>query len=91
MAEMNRSVHKYPFVIQDEVTMLLPRGAKIVLVETQNGQAMMWCEVLPGFPMVPRNFRIYGTGMIIRSDCAHVASFQDDVFVWHLYEVINRD
>ena len=87
-----RKVFKYPFPTDDYFMILMPEGAKILLVEPQGSidpsiGAYLWAEVDTGAPPVPRYFRLYGTGHVIENDnLVHVASYQHSRFVWHLYE-----
>jgi hypothetical protein len=86
------TIYKYPFNVKDALTIELPQGAQILLVECQGGQPCLWAKVDPDARTVPRFFRIYGTGHPIDpfGSPKHIASFQQQVFVWHLFEVTYR-
>lgn len=83
------TVYKYPFEIADQVTIDLPKGARILKVETQGGQPCLWALVDTDQKRVPKNFLIFGTGhqmdrgMLMVGE--HVATFQQGPFVWHMF------
>jgi len=81
------TVYKYPFRIDDDVSIAMPVGAKILLVDVQNGIPTIWAQVPPQAVMSLRRFRVIGTGHPFDPDrLTHVASFQQPPFVWHLFE-----
>ena len=75
------SVYKFPFQVDDSVTLELPRGAKVLKVDLMGGDPCMWALVDrtraeerdtigdQGEQMVDsefRTFRIAGTGHVIK-------------------------
>lgn len=82
-------VYKYQFTVNDDVEIDMPQGAKILLVECQDGEPCIWAQVDPTNANQRRYFRAYGTGHPIdwTQSPKHVASFQQPPYVWHLYEV----
>ena len=81
------TIYKYPFAIQDYVSLQLLRSAKILKVEYQEGIPCLWAAVNTDQPLVENKFRIFGTGHEIpRYIGGHVATFQQKTFVWHMFE-----
>jgi len=65
-----KAVFKYPMVPRDEVTMLLPKGAEILTIQTQGETPCLWALVDPEQQDEPRRFRIAGTGHPINGGLA---------------------
>lgn len=64
-SEHHYAVYKYPFLVADEVTLQLPKGARILHVAQQplaSGDLQLWAHVDKRAELVPRRLRIYGTG-----------------------------
>lgn len=52
----------------------------------------IWVEVGNFHPhLVTRRFQIFGTGHTIPAGSAHLVSQLDEIFVWHLYEIIETE
>ncbi len=81
------TVHKFPFLITDATAIDMPIGAEILLVECQNQQPCIWAKVDNKAKTEKRMFVITGTGHEVPGHCKHVASFQQGMFVWHLWEI----
>ena len=84
------TIYKYPFAVNDEVTILMPDGAKILHVDCQAGLPCVWAMVDPNKPEVPQHFYIFGTGHLIPELFGHdnhVATFQQGPFVWHMFGI----
>jgi hypothetical protein len=86
----NRVVHKYvldPY--KTEQSIKFPFAGTVLLVERQHtGFLAIWVEVDADNPppRLPSNFKIVGTGhQEIKPNDLHVTSWQDGMFVWHLY------
>ena len=80
-----RTIYKYPMPEYYSLISLDPLG-KVILVDMQNEVPTMWVELDPDAKGVSREFAIIGTGREVPDDAQHRGSFQDGVFVWHLYE-----
>ena len=82
------TVHKYPFTIQDEILILMPEGAEVLLVECQSYVPCIWVKVkVKSDKSVERRFFITGTGHpTVKPSYKHVASFQQTPYVWHIWE-----
>lgn len=86
------TVYKYPLLKGSQVCVGLPKGAKILTVQVQNGVPHIWALVNPENPLVERFFRLAGTGCSIeehKDDLHYVGTFQ--LFkgrkIYHLFEV----
>ncbi len=84
-------VYKYPFAIDDEIAIKMPFAATILLVEAQYGVPTIWALVQPEAAETIRRFRIVGTGHPFdETNLRHVASFQEEPFVWHMFEDVGK-
>lgn len=85
-----KTIYKYPFPIDDKFTINLPVGAVVLAAQMQGQQPCLWAEVDTDRPVLPRAFRLFGTGHPMPSgpadDLRFAATFQMGPFVWHLYE-----
>lgn len=87
-----KTIHKFPFDVDDRLTILMPIGATILHVACQDGRPCLWALVdTESTPTHFRRFRIFGTGHSIPDDTAefrlvYLATFQKPPFVWHLFE-----
>ena len=82
-------IYKYPVPITDEFSLTMPRDAKILTLQLQQGMATMWALVDLSHAPETRRFRIFGTGVPL--DCVglvYIGTFQANAFVWHLFEVV---
>lgn len=88
-----KTVWKFPFTLQDNVTIRMPAQARILHAEVQGETPCLWALVDPGGPADIRHFRIIGTGHPIpdvdMEQLSFVTTFQQAPFVWHLFEVRN--
>ena len=88
---MSHTIYKYPFRIDDAVTLLLPVNAKVLRVAAQNGIPTMWMLHNTNTEVVTaRTFRVYGTGHEILDieSLIYVGTFELNRFVWHVFEEI---
>lgn len=80
-----------------EQTLELPRDARILCVQNQSNQIMIWYEVgvgvRDGKPLCEyekRVFGVYGTGHIIkppRGNRTYLGTVQIGEFVWHVFHL----
>jgi len=83
------TVWKFPFVITGEFKLDMPEFAIVKYVACQGGVPCLWAEVNSENKTVERTFYIVGTGHPFpNSYLKHIATFMQDVFVWHLYEEV---
>lgn len=82
-----KTVYKYPFPVSDKVSFFAPMGP-VLMVAMQGDQPCLWIDIFTEHEKVLRTFHVFGTGHEIPDSPAlkHVGSFQQDVFVWHVYE-----
>lgn len=66
-----KKVYKYPFEITDEQTIEMPKGAKILTAQVQQGTPTIWALVDPAESQTESvNIRTHGTGHSIPdSEC----------------------
>lgn len=84
---MKHRIWKYTFEIADSFFLSLPAGARILHAECQQGAPTLWALVDPDAELRARKFRIIGTGHPIdQKGLTHIATFQQQPFVWHLFE-----
>lgn len=85
-------IHKYPCPIKDDFTLPMPATAQVLDVQISNpGSAFMWVKLDPALPNVDRHFVLFGTGSPIpdiSGKYLYVGTFQDRIWVWHLFEVV---
>lgn len=85
------TIWKYEIQADDETTLHLPKGAKPLSVQVQNGQPCLWCLVDDQESIYEtRRFRLIGTGQpITDSGLVFLGTFQlyGGSFVGHLFEL----
>ncbi len=86
-------VFKYPIPTKDSFSLLLPKEAKILAVQTQKNNPCIWALVDTNAPNETRRFRLAGTGHPIdenMDDLNYIGTFQmlDGVLIWHLFEIL---
>lgn len=86
-----KRVYKYPLDIQDEVVVFMPKGARVLSVQVQNGSPCIWAAVDQNEPLEERWFRIAGTGHPIQDDVVDgfIGTIQlyDGKLVFHIFEM----
>lgn len=86
-----RTVHKYEVPINDLVTLTLPCVHELLHFGNQHDVPTLWALVDPESALMMRQFRLAGTGHIIREqNVRHVgtAQFGDVALVFHLFEIL---
>jgi hypothetical protein len=73
---MSKMVFKYPFRIQDEITLQMPVGAIPLHVAMQQSIPTMWALVDPMIAIVPHRFLVRGTGHEIAETVHHIGTLQ---------------
>lgn len=71
-------VYKYPLVVTDRQLVKMPKEAKILTVQVQNGEPQMWALVNPDNETEEVPIRIHGTGHNIpdADRLAYIGTFQ---------------
>ena len=85
-------IWKFGLTLDGDVqTIYMPRGARLLTIQTQGGEPQLWALCAEGVQTVPRTFATYGTGHPIpdRSADSYVGTYQsnDGAGVWHVFEV----
>lgn len=68
----------------------LPKGAKPISIQAQNGTPFMWSIVDPDMPRVDKSFHIAGTGHELPENIGNfVGTFlvESDTLVFHVFEL----
>ncbi len=85
-----KTIYKYP-VSFGEFTQRMPKGAKVLSVQEQNGGIQMWALVDPPAPLEERRFILAGTGHLLPDDAEQrfVGTLQQagGALVWHLFDL----
>ena len=79
-----------PFPGPDVFEIEMPQHAEVLTVQVQHGELQMWAYCNPSFALVPRHFRIAGTGHPITDEIQkYVSTFQiaGGILVFHVFEV----
>lgn len=91
------TIWKYPVPIQDAFSLNMPQGARILSVQTQRGEPVLWAWVYPEEPLVERRFFLVGTGHPMSDDISLFSLFYVGTFqvaagslVFHLFEVLDE-
>ena len=86
-----KKIWKFEIHADDLFTITLPKGAKPLSVQEQNGQAQLWCLCDPKETVYEdRKFRLAGTGHpITEENLDFIGTFQllGGRLVLHLFEV----
>jgi hypothetical protein len=84
-----RRIFKYDLAVTGTQMIMMPRHAKVLSVQDQNGRLCVWAKVDPHAPAdVRRRFVIVGTGHnlpIEMDSLTYLASVQQGAFVWHVF------
>lgn len=88
-------IWKYELELTDQQIISLPKGAKILTLQTQRKdegeepRPFIWAEVNPEAPQEERVFCTLGTGKNIPTaffeQTDYVGTYQQEPFVWHVY------
>jgi len=85
-----RTIYKYEIEITDRFTIDMPRNATPFACQVQQGKPQMWAIVNPEAPIVPKHFRLIGTGhpILNPNDLRYIGTFpmSEVKLVWHLFE-----
>lgn len=85
------TIRKYPLPIQDEIPIRMPKGARLLSVQTQRDAACLWAMVDPQAPETTRRLALRGTGHDVDglALAPFVGTFQLDggAFVGHVFDL----
>lgn len=72
-------IYKYALEANEDTTIMLPKGARVLTVQTQRGEPQLWILInKDGARIQNRTFRIVGTGRPIEdpNTMRYVGTFQ---------------
>lgn len=83
------TIHKYQLAPFESQRIEMPHGAKILSVQAQGDDLVIWAQVAPANSPESRTIQIYGTGMVLDSQPRiHLGTVQmhGGSLVWHVFE-----
>jgi hypothetical protein len=90
---MNKTIYKYPLLVTDYQDVLLPIGAEILTIQTQDQNACLWALADPNEPNKERrSIEIFGIGHLIHYGMGvsrkYISTFQlrGGSLVFHAFE-----
>jgi len=88
-----KTIYKYPLQVTDDQDLFLPKGAVILSVIVQQNVLVLYAGVDNSEKIEERRkIKIFGTGNPVyyeQGKLRFIASVQQGVFVWHVFENIN--
>ena len=87
---MSKAIWKFPLHINAEQVIEMPAFSKVLAVQTQRDDAVMWALVDPSAVLESRKFVVAGTGNPLADEAErwdYIGTFQLGWFVWHVFEV----
>lgn len=90
---MGYTIWKYAVPVRGAFQLEMPRDARVLSVQIQNGEPQVWVVVDADAPTEMRAFRVFGTGHPIDASpdiMRYVGTFQlyDCALVFHLFEAL---
>ena len=88
-----KRVYKYLLEVNDKVSVYMPKGARVLSVQVQNGRPCLWAAVDTNeLTLEERWFRIVGTGHPIHDDVVDrfIGTIQmcEGSIVYHIFEIL---
>lgn len=90
------TIWKFSIPVKDRIKLDMPKGAKILTVQTQYPDASLWAIVDSEVQTEQRYFELYGTGHDMHEPRAgvrqYIGTFQmrEGGLVFHLFEIRDR-
>lgn len=85
-----KTIHKFPFKVDDRVTIEMPDGALVLCAQSQRNVPCIFAMVDTDRPKTKRHFSFYGTGHedrgADRRDYVGTVQTNDGYLVWHIFE-----
>jgi len=85
-----QTIYKYSLDVDDLTVIAMPRGARILCLQTQNGEPQIWALVNSTAPKVKRKIAVRGTGHPADevSAAAYIGTFQmhGGALVFHVFD-----
>ena len=87
---MNEEIWKFDVEVENEFTIMMPVGSRILSVRLQNGEPKIWATVNADAAMEERTFTVIETGDTVNAGLKFVGTFMlsEDRFVGHLFEIV---
>lgn len=82
-------VFKWPLLVVDKQTLMLPEGAEILCVQVQHGRPCIWAVVNDSRPLEARRFITHGTGHPMSAPAGlYIGTYQleSGELVFHVFE-----
>lgn len=84
---MTKRIYKFNILVATDQEIHMPRGARVLSVQTQHDTPQMWVLVDDTQPYEGRVFSVYGTGHSVPEDPGRYrGTWQEGSLVWHLFE-----
>jgi hypothetical protein len=81
------TIWKFALAVTNRQSFSLPADAKVLCVQTQQGQGVMWVLLNISQAMITRTFRTVGTGNVYEGNVDnYIGTYQLGSFVWHVFE-----
>lgn len=84
------TIWKFPLVLTDVQTVMMPEFGQILTAQMQNGSGLcLWAFVNPESPLQPRTIVVLGTGNPAPENPGKYIStvqMQGGALVWHIFE-----
>jgi len=89
-----RTIWKYDVPVDARLSVMMPRGGKVIAVQMQGDTPCLWAIVDSDEPVEQRRFMVFGTGhMLPDSPIVHLGTFQVNdggrPLVFHVFEVVS--
>lgn len=88
-----KAIWKYPFEVDGEIILQVPKGAEPLCVQVQDDKPCLWMVVNPDAYLENRKFRIIATGQPFDNSSNrvfdYVGTFQlvEGRFIGHLFDI----
>jgi len=83
------TIYKYQIKLEPRTNIQMPRGAKILSFQMQNGRAYIWSLVDLEQELTEEVFILLGTGhgTLTPDTTDYIGTVQNGSFVWHLFHL----
>lgn len=83
-----KKIYKYTLEVTDTQTLEMPNGSKLLTIQNQNNDIVLWVECDPNAKPTKYNFLIVGTGFevpLLSNVQTYIGTVQIRSLVWHIY------
>jgi len=89
-----KTIWKYQLAMTDNQIIKMPKGAKILCAQIQNGIPQLWALVESDVPETDRYIEIYGTGHKVNGlnerDYISTIQMQEGSLIFHVFEYLGN-